>query len=29
MIDVRAEIGLPLLIDALMRIWSWIPHRVP
>jgi len=22
-------IGLPLLIDALMRIWSWLPHRGP
>ncbi|WP_029073588.1 hypothetical protein [Kaistia adipata] len=22
-------IGLPLLIDALMRIWSWFPHRGP
>ncbi|MCX5495348.1 hypothetical protein OSH11_11570 [Kaistia dalseonensis] len=22
-------IGLPMLIDALMRIWSWIPHKGP
>jgi hypothetical protein len=22
-------IGLPLLIDALMRIWSWFPHKGP
>jgi fucose permease len=22
-------IGLPLLIDTLMRIWSWFPRRGP
>jgi len=22
-------LGLPLLIDTLMRIWSWFPHRGP
>jgi len=24
-----AVIGLPMLIDALARIWTWIPHKGP
>lgn len=26
---VGLVLGLPLLIDTLMRIWSWFPHRGP
>ncbi len=22
-------IGLPMLIEALMKIWNWLPHRGP
>lgn len=24
-----AVIGLPMLIDALARIWGWFPHKTP